>query len=104
MSHSEENCVENVTVTVPLKYLGNFWWSFEILVVYCKVEFKLKWQEHWLLSKLFSKGFERSVFYKTKSENKNNTNNYRYFLESNFIGVNIFFVLIYSDEDSNAKS
>ena len=47
------------------------------------------------LSKLLSKGFERSVYwneYKTKSENKNTTNEYRYFLESNFVGVNGLFV------------
>ena len=39
------------------------------------------------LSKLFGKGFERSVYWnknKTKSENKNTTNEYRHFLESNF--------------------
>ena len=43
------------------------------------------------LSKLLSKGFERSVYwngYKTKGENKDTTNEYRYFLKSNFIGVN----------------
>ena len=50
------------------------------------------------LSKLLSKGFERSVYwneYKTKSENKNTTNEYRYFLKSNFVGVNRLFVLVY---------
>ena len=39
------------------------------------------------LSKLLSKRFERSIYwneYKTKSENKNTTNGYRYFSESNF--------------------
>ena len=47
------------------------------------------------LLKRLSKGFERSVYwneYKTKSENKNTTNEYRYFLESNFVGVNGLFV------------
>ena len=42
-------------------------------------------------SKLFCKGFEKSVYwneYKTKSETKNTTNEYRYFLESNFVRVN----------------
>ena len=37
------------------------------------------------LSKLLSKGFERSVYwneYKIESENKNATNEYRYFLEN----------------------
>ena len=42
------------------------------------------------LSKVLRKVFERSVYWKeckTKSENKNTTNEYRYFLESNFVGV-----------------
>ena len=43
------------------------------------------------LSKRLSKGFERSVYWnehKTKSENENATNEYRYFLKSNFVEVN----------------
>ena len=58
------------------------------------------------LSKLFNKGFERSVYwneYKTKSENKNTTNEYRYFLESNFVGVSRLFVLVYSYRDAKSK-
>ena len=38
------------------------------------------------LSKILSKGFQRSVYwsdYKRKCENENTTNEYRYFLESN---------------------
>ena len=57
------------------------------------------------LSKLFSKEFEQSSVYwseyKTKSVNKNAANEYRYFLESNFVGANRFFV--YSNEDGNLK-
>ena len=58
------------------------------------------------LSKIFSKGLERSVYwneYKTKSENKNTTNEYRYFLESYFAGVNRLFVLFYTNEGGNYK-
>ena len=58
------------------------------------------------LSKLLTKGFKRSVHwheYKTKSENKNSTNECPYFFESNFIGVHRLFVLVYSDPD-DAKS
>ena len=58
------------------------------------------------LSKLFSKGFEKSVYlneYKTKSENKNMTDEYRYFLKSTFVGVNGLFVLVYTYQDTNAK-
>ena len=58
------------------------------------------------LSKLLSKGFERSVCWnehKTKTENKNNTNEYRSFLKSNFVGVNRLFVLVYTNEANNTK-
>ena len=50
------------------------------------------------LSKLFSKGFVTSLYwneYKTKSENKNTTDEYRCFLELNFVDVSRLFVLIY---------
>ena len=58
------------------------------------------------LSKRLSKRLERSVYwneYKIKSENENTTNEYRYFLESNFIGVNRLFVLVYSNQDVDSK-
>ena len=58
------------------------------------------------LTKLLSTGFKRSVYwneYKKKNENKNTTNEYRYFLESNFIGVNRLFVLVYSNEDADSR-
>ena len=40
---------------------------------------------------------------KKKSENKNTANEYRYFLELNFVGVNRLIVLLYSNQDVNAK-
>ena len=49
------------------------------------------------LLKLLSKGFERLVYwneYETKSENRNMANEFRYFFESNFVGVNRLFVLV----------
>ena len=58
------------------------------------------------LSKLLSKGFERSVSwneYKTKSELKNTAIEYRYFLESNFVGVHRLFFLVYTNQINNAK-
>ena len=58
------------------------------------------------LSKLLSKGFERSMYWnedKTKIENKNTTNEYKYFIKSNFVGVNRLFDLIYSNQDSIVK-
>ena len=41
--------------------------------------------------------------YKTKGENKNATNEYRYFVVSNFVGANRLFALSYSYADGNAK-
>ena len=38
-----------------------------------------------------------------KCENKNTTNEYRYLLKSNFVGVNRLFVLVYSNLDDNAE-
>ena len=58
------------------------------------------------LSKLFSKGFERSVYWnehKTKSGKKNTTNEFRYFLLSNFARVNRLFVLVYPDRNNESK-
>ena len=34
---------------------------------------------------------------------KNTTNEYRYFLKSNFVGVNRLFVLVYANEDDDFK-
>ena len=58
------------------------------------------------LSKLLSKWFEKSVYwneYKTKTENKNTANEYRYLLESNFVGINRLFALVYVNKDSDVK-
>ena len=58
------------------------------------------------LSKLLSKGFERSVYwseYKTKRDDKNTTNEFRYFLELNFVAVNRLFVLVYLNRDNDVK-
>ena len=58
------------------------------------------------LSKRLSKGFERSVYwneYKRKTDNKNTTNEFRFFLESNFVGVNILFALVYTNQDAASR-
>ena len=31
------------------------------------------------------------------------TNEYKYFLKSNFVGVNRLFVIVYSNQDANSK-
>ena len=58
------------------------------------------------LSKLHSKGFERSICWnedKTKSDNKNTTNEFKYCLELNFLRGNRPFVLVYWNEDAASK-
>ena len=58
------------------------------------------------LWKLLSKRFQRSVYWnecKTKSDNKNTSDEYRCFLESNFVGVNRLFALVYTNGGGNAK-
>ena len=139
--------LKNAITTVPLKYLSNFWGSFEMPFINCKVELKLRWKKlcvfsvagtdndngnnndnniifiindtkvyvpavtlsargNQKLSKLFSKGFERSLYwneYKRKSDNKNISNEFRLFLQSNFVGVNRLFVLVYTNQDVASK-
>ena len=41
--------LKNSTIAVPLKYLNNFAISFEMPLINCKAELKLKWQKHCLL-------------------------------------------------------
>ena len=56
---------------------------------------------------ILSKEFERSVYwneYKTKNENKDTTNEYRYFLQPYFVGLNRLFALVYSNQDNNAET
>ena len=42
--------VKNATMALPLKYLTNFWRSFEMLLINCKVELKRKWTKYCVLS------------------------------------------------------
>ena len=58
------------------------------------------------VSKLLRKRFQRLVYwneYKTRSNNKDIKNEFRHFLESNFVGVNGLFVLIYTTHGNNVK-
>ena len=42
--------LENATITMPLKYLCNFWRSLEMPLINCKVELKLKWTKYCVLA------------------------------------------------------
>ena len=58
------------------------------------------------LWKLLSERFERSVYwnkYKTKLKNENTTNEYRYFPESNFVGVKRLFIFIYPNQNDSVR-
>ena len=58
------------------------------------------------LSKPLSKGFERSVYwkeYETNRDDKDTTNEFRYFLKSNFFGVNKLFVLVYLNRNIDVE-
>ena len=58
------------------------------------------------LSKLLSKRFKILVHwneYKIKSGIKDTPNEYRFFLEPNFVGVSKLFLLVYSNRVDNAK-
>ena len=36
---------EDVTIAIPLKYLGNFWRSLDILLINCEIALILSWYE-----------------------------------------------------------
>ena len=80
----------------------NIIFTFKVTILYVPVV-TLSARYNKKLSKLCSK---RSVYcneYKSKGENKNATNEFWYCLESNFVGVNRLFVLVYPNEDAASK-
>ena len=65
----------------------NFIFTIKNITLYAPVV-TLSSRDNRKLSKLLSKGFKRSVYwneYKTKSENKNTTIQFRYFVKSNSV-------------------
>ena len=42
--------LKNAAIAVPLKYLSNFWRSFKMPVINCKIELKLTWTKYCVLS------------------------------------------------------
>ena len=49
--NTEDNGRKNgVKITVPLKYLSNFWRSLEMPLINCKVELSLNWTENCILT------------------------------------------------------
>ena len=108
--------LRNAAIAASLNYLSKFWRSLKIPLINCKVEFKLRWTRCCALSVagnenninedananniIFTiKDTQLYVPAVTLSAKDNQTN----FLESNFAGVNIFFVLVYTNEGNSAK-
>ena len=63
-------------------------------------------RDHQKSSKRLNKGSESSLCwneYKTKSDNKNTTNKFRFCPESNFVGVNRLFVSVYSNQNTASR-
>ena len=42
--------MKNAAITLPLKYLSNFWRLLEMPLINCKVELELRWTKHCALS------------------------------------------------------
>ena len=133
-----------VKIAVSLKYLSDFWRSLEMPLINCKVELSLNWIERCLLtvantatfkitdaklyvpivtlsaednaklSKLFSEGFERPVYwnkYKVISNKiveiaaNNEEKHIRKLLDSSYQGVKRLFVFVYNNKaDDNQAS
>ena len=61
----------NATISVPLKYLRNFWRSLEITLINCKSELILKWTKYCVLSAAdadnYNANSDNMIFTKTQS-------------------------------------
>ena len=66
IGNTENNGTKNgVKIAVPLKYLSNFWRSLEMLLINCKVELSLVWNENcmaWNENCVLSSEERNSVF------------------------------------------
>ena len=79
---------------------------FEIILATLLLAVTLSGKDNQKLSKPLSKRSERSVYwneYNAKSDSKNMTNEYIFFLKSNFLGVTKLFMLIYLNIDDYTK-
>ena len=47
--NNNNGVLKSATISVPLKYLSNFWRSLEMSVLNCKVQLKLRWTKHCVL-------------------------------------------------------
>ena len=87
--------------------VNNITFTFKHTKLYIPVV-TLSARDNQKLSKLLSKGFEKSVYwnkYRIIRENRNTTNGFRYFLKSNFVGIKrlLFFSFMLIVKDLKLK-
>ena len=53
-STAEDNNILDAEVVIPLKYLSNFWRSFDLPLINCEIEFDLLWSKECVVSSINS--------------------------------------------------
>ena len=53
-STPEDNNILDAEVVIPLKYLSNFWRSFDLPLINCEIEFDLLWSKECVVSSINS--------------------------------------------------
>ena len=124
---------KNVKITVPLKYLSNFWRCLEMPVINCKIYFELDWTRNCVMSaiadtafkitnikfcvpivtlsskdniklvKLLEEGFKRPVYWNEYQTKIESINFTRFPLHASFQRVRRLFVLAFGNTNNGAK-
>ena len=55
-SDVNKNGTQEIELTIPLKYLGNFWRALNIPLISCEVSLKLKWDKNCIITSLEQRG------------------------------------------------
>ena len=50
LTAADNGVFKNVKITVPLKYLSNFWRSLEMQLIDCKIRLELDWSNDCVMS------------------------------------------------------
>ena len=53
-----KNATQEVELTIPLKYLGNFWRALNIPLISCEVSLELKWNKNCIITSLQQRDIE----------------------------------------------
>ena len=88
---------EDVTIAIPLKYLGNFWRSLDIPLINCETTLVLSWYKECVLVGRAFRGPPAAA------ANQNKNNNLNYLTDPTFSNVNRLFVLSFENEDDRTS-